>query len=558
MNPLIRRIAGLLLLAALLLALDVLLFVPGLQLTPGAPTLRHVSLEFAVLVVAAFLAGGTFLAWPTRLLGAIGYVSLLVFLTYHQAYFYFFHRAPALIEDWHLLRNLKHFLQVMGAAKWTAITAGVIIGVIALGVVVGLVLAGLQRFMAERRPRWPWALAALVGLGIVAAPRLRNGIDSDEPLVQVQSKRIRDNWVTSAAVAEREAELAHAGHDRRYEVFSTVKLQRKPDFYLLMIEAYGEILATWDMAPAYDVLMRRVEKRLSEHGYHMASAYSAAPVHGGTSWFSISTLSSGILVDRPLAYSVLNGTGTKVPSLRRFFHEQGYRTYALTAGIRDNTGLQLDIFGHDELVVAANLQYPGPKWGWGEIPDQYTLGWFGEHVWADAASPRYLFYMSVSTHYPWGDGVAPYYADWKHPGGPTADVDASWPALPEKASIGSDYRRSYFQSVEYEWRVLTEFLDADKNKDVVILVVGDHQPRLENTAPEITMNSPVHLISRDPALVQRFREAGFQPGMLADPHGTHFKHEGLFSLVVSNLAALYGNQAVPYFPDGIGLSGLNP
>jgi hypothetical protein len=73
------------------------------------------------------------------------------------------------------------------------------------------------------------------------------------------------------------------------------------------------------------------------------------------------------------------------------------------------------------------------------------------------------------------------------------------------------------------------------------------------------MNSPIHVISRDPALVQRFRAAGFQPGMLADPHqGKRFKHEGLFSLMVSNLAALYGNQAVPYFPDGIGLSGLNP
>jgi hypothetical protein len=313
------------------------------------------------------------------------------------------------------------------------------------------------------------------------------------------------------------------------------------------------------MAPAYAVLMHRVEERLEKKGYHMATAYSAAPVHGGTSWFSISTVLTGILIDRPLAYAVVGRTGVEVPSLRRFFHEQGYRTYSLQPGTKNSAGMQLDLFGHDELWAAPALQWHGPRqYGYGEMPDQWALGYFREHAWQAAPSPRYLYFMSVSTHFPWDDTVPPYFADWHHPEGSTADVTPDWPLIVEKDVIGTPHRRSYFQSVEYEWRNLVELLEADDSKNVVVLIAGDHQPRLENNAPETTMNSPVHVISRDPALVQRFRDAGFQPGMLADPHGAHIKHEGLFSLMVSNLAARYSKQAVPYFPDGISLSGLNP
>ncbi len=554
-----RRVAVPVATLALLIVFDLLLFIPGAQFAGGALWPLRLSFELAVIVALAVLSAKSWLLWPVRVLGALAYVWLLLFLTYHQAYAFFFRRAPALREDWRLLLNLKHFLNTMGGLKWGSVTVAAILGLVALAVFVGAVLAGVQRW-AARRPRLLPSLLALAVVGVLALLLARSGLANDAALVQLPSRLMVDNYRTSAAAAAREAELLHAPRDPRNDVFSTVKLQRRPNFYLILIEAYGEILATWDMAPAYEVLMRRVEDRLTAHGYHAASAYSAAPVHGGTSWFSISTVLTGILVDRPLAYSVLGSTGRTVPSLPRFFHEQGYRTYTLQAGTKDNTGLQLDLFGHDELVRAATIGYHGKKkYGYGEVPDQYALGYFREKIWAHAPSPRYLYFMSVSTHFPWDETVPPYFRDWHDTDGPTADVDPSWPLIAEKATIGTAHRRSYFQSIEYEWRLLTELLDEDPSKDVVVLVAGDHQPRLEANAPETTMSSPIHVISRDPALVKRFLDAGFQPGMLADPHQRPpFKHEGLFSLMVSQLAALYGNQAVPYFPDGIGLSGLNP
>jgi hypothetical protein len=61
--------------------------------------------------------------------------------------------------------------------------------------------------------------------------------------------------------------------------------------------------------------------------------------------------------------------------------------------------------------------------------------------------------------------------------------------------------------------------------------------------------------------VESFADAGFQPGLFAEPGlRPALQHEGLFSLWVSKLAAAYaepGSRAAPYFPDGVGLAGLN-
>jgi hypothetical protein len=355
--------------------------------------------------------------------------------------------------------------------------------------------------------------------------------------------------------------------DRRYERYAQASLRHKPNFYLLMVEAYGEILATWDMRPAYEALLARVQARLEHAGYHARSAYSASPVHGGTSWFSIATVQTGILIDRPLPYSALELNSARVPSLASFFNAQGYESYALEAGSRARSTLRrLDLFNHHVMIDATALDYHGPHFGWGHIPDQYSFGVLRERYLAKAPEPRYLFYMGVSTQYPWGDDVPPYVSDWKaldHGQVIRDDVDSSWPALPYKEEIATELRRSYLRSVEYEFRLLTELLEADASRDIVVVILGDHQPRLESNPPgEVTMNTPMHVLSRDPAFVERFAAFGFQPGMFADPElHPPLAHEGLFSLLVSQLTAAYGDPdaaPIPYLPDGIGLSGLNP
>jgi hypothetical protein len=578
--------------ALLILGLDLLLFVPSylfsqphadllpfvsadpvpsayeqlLRLVLRRPNLDvfRISFDFGLLLLVASWTARS--RWRAAVRGSVvaAYLLLLLFLAYHHAVSYFYARSPALVEDWRLTRNLLHFVEAMFSPSLLAWLLVGLSGLVAVGVAAHFAIRVLQDHAAA----WSGRRHALIGLGLVL-PAVASlswfGVQPDEPVIQWTGKRLVYNWRASRAEALRMAPLRNGAVDRSYDALSKVSLQQKPDFYLFMIEAYGEILATWDMADAYRALLQRVEARLAAAGYRARSAYSAAPVYGGTSWFSIATVHTGIMIDRPMAYSALELAGPRIPSLTHFFKAQGYRTYTLQPGSRQRTGtLRLDLFGHDVVLDAHSLGYRGPHYGWGHIPDQYSLGVLGERFVAPTRQPRYLFYMGVSTHYPWGEDVPPYVRDWKalNHGDRARGIDARWPALPHTQAIASELRTSYLQSIEYEWRVLLDLLEAERSRSIVVVVMGDHQPRLESNPPgEVTMNTPIHVLSRDGAFVESFADAGFQPGLFAEPGlRPALQHEGLFSLWVSKLAAAYaepGSRAAPYFPDGVGLAGLN-
>jgi hypothetical protein len=524
------------------------------------------SVDLAVLILVLIWSARLRVARALRIVCTTVYVVLWVFLAYHHAFEHFYERKPALLEDIRLSLNLWHFVE--GYAHYGLLAVALLVGYLAL---LSWLAARCFRALQLRAARWRTRFKLTVSAAL-AGPALLSllwfGVESDRPLVQVTTKAVSANLRASMHEAKRMAALRSAPPDLRYEAFSEVRLQRKPDVYLIMLEAYGEILSTWDMNDAYSALMARVQQRLGRAGYHAATAYSAAPVHGGTSWFSISTVHTGIQVDRPQAYDALQGVGARIPSITRFFREQGYLTHALQPGVQLRSGLnRFDLFNHEIPVDAFTLDYHGPGYGWGVIPDQYSIGLFRERFFRPSDQPRYAFYMGVSTHYIW-ENVPHYVKDWKslqEPAPKPQDYDESWPALGPKQltrRIGTHMRRNYFRSVAYEWRILTEWFEAEAQRGSVILVVGDHQPRLEWDVPGgVTMNTPVHVISQDAALVARFEARGFQAGMYAQPHtGQPLQHAGLMSLLLTALSEVYAAEGSPkarYYPEGLPLAGLN-
>jgi hypothetical protein len=542
----------------LLLALNLLLFFPHWlwDVHPLVPL--HLSFELVALVAAAVLSAGTTLARPLRRAGAVSYAALLLLLGYQHAFGYFYMRPPALGEDWRLLLNLIHFLGTLSAIKWSFVTLAAIAGLGATGWATAFALGRTQKWAVERTPALRFTLA-LGLLALTGGALAVTGVASDTSWVQLPSKRLADNWRASRVEAERRAALEAAPPDRSYDAFDAVKLTRKPSVYLLMMESYGEVLATWDMAPAYRALMARAEQRLSAKGFRAVTQYSAAPVHGGMSWFSIATVNTGVPIDRPLAHQALERAADHLPTLPEFFRGQGYRTYSVQPGSKQRAGLgKPDLFGHDVVVDAQTLDYRGAhRWGYGEMPDQWALQQFRTHQLVDAPEPRYLFYMSVSSHLPWGEEVPPWLRDWRDPDGATAETDETWGPIAGVEQIGTALRQSYFRSVAYDWRAFLELLDQDTAQDLVVVIMGDHQPRLELDTPVFSMNTPVHVIARDPALLAGFEQAGFQPGLFAEPgRRPPLQHQGLFSLIVSRLAARYSDRPVLWFPDGVGLAAL--
>lgn len=528
----------------------------------------RVSVDFLLAVLLLTWTARSRQQRTLRILCTTLYVLFWVFLAYHYAVAHFYERKPALFEDIRLSLNLWHF--VSGYAHY-----GILV-VLALGLYLALLswlVARAFHSLQLRAAGWSrrskrQLSAVLVIPALVSLVWL--GSKEDSPVWQLTSKAVSQNFRSSVREAQRMAELRSAPPDLRYEAFSKIQLQRKPDVYLIMMEAYGEILSTWDMNDAYRALMSRVDERLGHAGYHMASAYSASPVHGGTSWFAISTVHTGIKIDRPQAYAELLSEGARIPSITRFFREQGYLTHSLQPGVELRTGLnRFDVFNHEINVDSHTLAYQGPDYGWGVIPDQYSIDLFREQFFKPVEQPRYAFFMCVSTHYMW-ENVPHYVTDYKTLNqGPLQrsdyhDYDESWPPFPPELTrhIATGMRRAYYRSIEYEWRLLTEWFEAEAKRGSVILVVGDHQPRLEWDVPGgVSMNTPVHVISQDAALVARFKAEGFQSGMYAQPHvGPTLEHEGLFSLLMTELSAAYSTPESPkaqYFPEGLPLAGLN-
>lgn len=513
---------------------------------PGTRTLfLSYEVGFALLALATSEQRARAAAWVRWLVVAL-YALVLLFLVYENLFVSTYHRDPALVEDWRFTINLVHFLSEMRSWQWHVFIWGSVLGAIAFVILLNRFLAVVQRGMRDVPRRRLHVVAALwLVLGGISACL-------DGP-IRFAGKPLVANYRASVAAHARLAELREKKHDDRYEPLMKVRLAKRPNFYFLVVEAYGEVLSTWDMTASYRDLMARSQSVLEASGYKMRTAYSTAPVHGGRSWLSTSTMQTGILIDQPTSYAAFEASSRRVPTLASFFKEQGYHTASLEPGTKARVGVSDgDLYAHETRIEGTRLAYSGTPWGFGGIPDQYSLETFRSRFLPGIEEPRYVFYMSVSTHFPWTAETVPSFQ-----GG------ADWAPLAGASAIGSDLRRWYMQSVEYTWRALLDLLVADRSPDIVVVILGDHQPRLESNQPgKVTLEAPVHVLSRDGEFVDRFTERGFERGLYAEP-GRHepLVHEGLFSLLVTELAIAYGTSETKwlarYYPKGISLGGLN-
>lgn len=519
---------------------------------PNADVFRLV-IEWVALCALALFTAKTRAARVARVLGAISYVLLLIFLVYEHAFEWFFKRTPVVLHDWELAISFWHFLAAMRWSVWWLFGALTLIAVCGVGWSISRVLRALQQ-LAPRQ--WNLVFATLLIWNFVSLTWF--GPARDDTTSQLVTKRVMWNFHRSLLARQKDDEAKTAAPDRRYDDFEHIALQRKPDVSLLVIEAYGEVLATWDMTDGYRALMQRMQQRFAQRGLQSATFTSAAPVHGGMSWLSLATLQTGVLIDRPDIFAT--ASVAHLPTFTNFFRRQGYFTAAMQPGTSNKVGVgPRDWLNHELFIGAEELGYRGRPWGFGQIPDQFSWRRLAEER-RTFASPRMVTAFCVSTHFPWGEHVPPYFApeNINTGEGPDRLHDETWPELPGVSQL-SAHRRSYFKAIEYELRLVTEFIEQEPSKDVLIVIVGDHQPRLESNPPgEVTLNTPLHVLTSDPSLHARFIEAGAVEGMMLDASQTAVNHEGLFSLVVWALAQTYGDDMSKVLgrraPDGASLS----
>ncbi len=286
---------------------------------------------------------------------------------------------------------------------------------------------------------------------------------------------------------------------------------RGRDVYLIFMESYGAV--AYDNPRAVAGLAearRRFADDLAAGGRQVVSAFLRSPTYGGASDLAHLSVLSGIDLADPMRHDLLLTTDR--PTLTTLFRANGYRVFGFYPALRWEWP-ERAFYGFDEFIDSGALGYRGPPLGYWNIPDQYSLARFEQlHPRRDDAPPRFVFFPTITCHFPFSP-VPPYQPDWQRvltdqPFAP-ADVERALAERVDWLNMFPDYLRM----VEYTYRWLGGFLRQPEPREAVFVLLGDHQPTANISGEGASWDVPVHIVSRDATLLQRFAEQGFQAGL---------------------------------------------
>jgi len=83
---------------------------------------------------------------------------------------------------------------------------------------------------------------------------------------------------------------------------------------------------------------------------------------------------------------------------------------------------------------------------------------------------------------------------------------------------GPDQQRNYARSIQYSLRSLVSFVRHANDKNLVMVVLGDHQPNTNVSGTGVSHDVPISLIARDPSVLRHISPWGWTPGLRPDSH----------------------------------------
>lgn len=409
----------------------------------------------------------------------------------------------------HDVANLERGYAVL--ADWVgrgwAVAAVAVLVLVTLLVVVLLVPAVLRLSRVVAAHRRPSLVALLVGALVWGACALAG--------VQVGGSPVAS---TATAGLVREHVAGGYADYRDPSVFGTV-IASDPwagrsglldglagkDVLIVFVESYGAAALTDPvLAKGVAPVLAAGEESLAEVGVEARSGWLTSPTFGAGSWLAHATLQSGLWVDDDRRHEQLLAAHRL--TLTRAFSQAGWRTGFVQPAVEATWPEGKEFYGYDRLHAAEDLRYRGPALGWGEVPDQYTLSWVHRQVLATGGAPVMAQVDLVTSHNPWPH--PPPFVPW----GAVGD-GLVYSCMPGCADDGADDVRSrYAASIGYSLESVVSF--AAEHPDLVVLLMGDHQPWAYVTGEAPSHDVPVSLIAADPAVLERISQWGWTPGLV--------------------------------------------
>lgn len=432
------------------------------------------------------------------------------------------HRQPLFYNDFFLINDALYLYADLFSTWWPILLLVTGIFLYLLFRVVPAIWSVLGHSLKHASTSIsPVFLGLIVLSGMISLHQFHHTRLEDAP-AQLISGRIRHNIESSASLYSQvhDSQYRKELNSRLTRIFGEV--QFRPDIYLFVIESYGKILAERSsFAGNYQNLMTEVNNDLQKNGWNAVSTYSHSPVSGSGSWLSTASFLSGIHIDNQAMYHFVTSKGD-LPYVR-FFQESNYRTVSLEPPSRSRPGLPLtNPYGFDTLITFRDLEYKGePVFGWGIIPDQYSL-YMAETYWLNEITrPLFLYFPMVSSHAPWTDESIPPFIE--NPTDKSSLVTAyrnsslrSTTESNQAVTSNQGHQFNYFRAITYEFDVITNFLSHQNPEESIAVILGDHQPPLI-TGNRENFQTPVHIISAHESVLKYFSSHGYSPGMYKNP-----------------------------------------
>ncbi len=507
-------------------------------------TFVRIPLEGLAIIAVTLVLGPRMRRVVAAMFGVL--LGLLVILkSFDMGFYAVLDRPFDPVNDWYYLRP---GIDVLGdsigpnGAKVVVVVAAVLI--VAVLVILPLCVVRLTRLVAGHRRVSAqavttlgvvWLVCAVFGLQFAPGARVASTSAANLALDEVSQVR--------ADFADRHTFAKEIAEDRFSDTPSDQMLTglRGKDVILAFVESYGRI-AVQDstFSPGVDAVLDAGTSRLRAAGFSARSAFLTSPTFGAASWLAHSSLQSGLWVDSQQRYNQLI-TEDRL-TLTQAFGRAGWRTvFDVPADTRDWPEGS-DFYQFDEYYDSRNVGYQGPEFSYAPMPDQYTLSTFQRLELAKTDRDPIMAEIDlVSSHHPWTP--LPHMVDWNQVGdGSIYDGMPEQGESPDEVFGDSDKVRAvYGKSIEYSLNSLISFVQEYPDPNLVIIMLGDHQPHSYVTGDHPGHDVPITIIAHDPDVLDRISGWGWQHGMNPSPEAPVWPMDSFRD----RFFTAYGPQASP-------------
>jgi phosphatidylglycerophosphate synthase len=506
--------AGVALTAVALLLVWAALVAPNHPSDLTLSAFARLPLELLVVVVLAVLLPAT----PRRVLvvvvGAVLSVLVVVKLL-DFGFFTAFDRPFKPVDDSSYVGiGIETLRDAVGRSQADLIVVVAAVLIVALLAVPVLALRRVTSVAAGHRA---WALRAAAALG-VAWVALRV-VDAPVASSSAAALAVDEVQAVRTGLEDRAILARQLAHDRFRATPGDRLLTglKGKDVLLVFVESYGRVAVQGSsFAPQVDAVLHQGDAQLRAAGFSSRSAFLTSPTFGGLSWLAHSTMQSGIRVDGQRRYDQLVDNDRL--TLTRAFKRAGWRAVGVMPANRRAWPEGSTFYGYDRIYDRRNLGYRGPDFGLPPMPDQYAFLALQRRELAKRNRPPLFAEVDlISSHAPWTR--IPRLISWEEVGDGSV-FGRIPPAEATNAALFGDGKRAraaFGHSIEYSLRMLFSFVQRYGDKNLVLVVLGDHQPATVVTGDDATHDVPISVIAHDPKVLDQISGWGWQSGMLPRP-----------------------------------------